>query len=41
MLDYEGTNYDLAAFQAQVASVKAAGYAEVADGHGLALLRKR
>ena len=41
VLDYEGTNYDLAAFQAQVASVASAGYDEVASGYGLALLHKR
>jgi len=41
VLDYEGTNYDLAVFQAQVASVTAAGYDEVASGYGLALLHKR
>lgn len=41
VLDYEGTNYDLAAFQAQVAAVEVAGYDEVASGYGLALLHKR
>jgi len=41
VLDYEGTNYDLAAFQAQVANVQSAGYEQVAGGYGLALLRKR
>jgi uncharacterized membrane protein len=41
VLDYEGTNYNLAAFQAQVASVASAGYDEVASGYGLALLHKR
>ena len=41
VLDYEGTNYDIAAFDAQVASVEAAGYDEVARGYGLALLHKR
>jgi uncharacterized membrane protein len=41
VLDYEGTNYDLAAFQAQVASVVSAGYDEVATGYGLALLHRR
>ncbi len=41
VLDYEGTNYDLTVFQAQVAQVEAAGYDEVAGGYGLALLRKR
>jgi uncharacterized membrane protein len=40
VLDYEGTNYDLAAFEAQVADVKAAGYVEVASGYGLALLHR-
>ena len=41
VLDYEGVNYDLTAFQGQVASVEAAGYEQVAGGYGLALLRKR
>jgi hypothetical protein len=41
VLDYEGTNYDLTAFNAQVASVEAAGYGEIASGYGLALLHKR
>ena len=41
VLDYEGTNYDLAAFQAQVSSVEAMGFDLVASGDGLALLRKR
>jgi uncharacterized membrane protein len=43
VLDYAGTkpNYDMTVFQAQVASVKAAGYDEVASGYGLSLLRKR
>jgi uncharacterized membrane protein len=41
VLDYEGTAYDLAAFQAQVASVESAGYDQVASGYGLSLLRKR
>lgn len=41
VLDYEGTNYDLPTFEAQVASVEAAGYDEVASGYGLALLHKR
>jgi len=41
VLDYEGVNYDLAVFQAQVADVEAAGYEQVAGGYGLALLRKR
>jgi hypothetical protein len=41
VLDYAGTNYDLAAFQAQVAAVASAGYDEVAGGYGLALLHKR
>lgn len=40
VLDYEGTNYDLTAFDAQVASVEALGYGEVASGYGLALLHK-
>jgi uncharacterized membrane protein len=41
VLDYEGTNYNLTGFQAQVASVASAGYDEVASGYGLALLHKR
>ena len=41
VLDYEGTNYNLAAFDAQVASVEAAEYDQVATGYGLALLHKR
>ncbi len=40
ILDYKGTNYDLAAFQAQVTHVQSLGYQEVATGYGLALLRK-
>jgi len=38
VLDYEGTSYDITAFQAQVAAVEAAGYNEVASGYGLSLL---
>jgi hypothetical protein len=41
VLDYEGTNYSMAVFNAQVAVVEAAGYDQVATGYGLALLRKR
>jgi uncharacterized membrane protein len=43
VLDYAGTKpkYDMAIFEAQVASVEAAGYEEVASGYGLALLHKR
>jgi uncharacterized membrane protein len=41
VLDYEGTNYNMTAFQEQVAAVTAAGYDEVASGYGLALLHKR
>jgi uncharacterized membrane protein len=40
-LDYEGTNYNLGTFNAQVASVEAAGYTEIAGGYGLALLHRR
>ena len=40
VLDYEGASFDLKAFDAQVASVEAAGYVEVASGYGLALLHK-
>ena len=41
VLDYEGTNYNITAFEAQVASVEAAGYDELASGYGLSLLHKR
>jgi uncharacterized membrane protein len=41
VLDYEGTNYNIAVFDTQVAAVEAAGYDEVAGGYGLALLHKR
>jgi hypothetical protein len=41
VLDYAGTNHDMAVFDAQVAAVEAAGYDRVATGYGLALLRKR
>ncbi len=41
VLDYEGTNYNITTFNAQVASVEAAGYNEIASGYGLALLHKR
>jgi len=41
VLDYEGTNYNLAVFDAQVASVEAAGYDQVATGYGLSLLHRR
>jgi uncharacterized membrane protein len=41
VLDYEGTNYNIAAFDAQVASVEGAGYDQVATGYGLSLLHKR
>jgi uncharacterized membrane protein len=43
VLDYAGTSpkYDITTFQAQVASVEAVGYDEVASGYGLALLHKR
>jgi uncharacterized membrane protein len=40
VLDYEGTNYNIEAFNEQVAKVEASGYAEVASGYGLALFRK-
>jgi uncharacterized membrane protein len=40
VLDYEGTNYNLAAFDTQVAAVEAAGYDQVAVGYGLSLLHK-
>jgi hypothetical protein len=41
VLDYEASDYNMAAFNAQVASVEAAGYTKVASGYGLALLHKR
>jgi len=43
VLDYAGTKptYDISVFQAQLASVEAEGYDEVASGYGLALLHKR
>lgn len=41
VLDYEGTHYNLAVFQAQVASVEAIGFDQVANGYGLSLLRRR
>jgi hypothetical protein len=41
VLDYEGANYDLNAFNGQVAAVGEAGYDEVAAGYGLALFHKR
>jgi uncharacterized membrane protein len=41
VLDFEGTNYNLGVFDAQVASVEAAGYDQVATGYGLSLLHKR
>ena len=41
VLDYEGTNYNLSVFDAQVVSVGASGYDEVASGYGLALFHKR
>jgi uncharacterized membrane protein len=41
VLDYEATNYDITVFDAQVASVAASGYDEVATGYGLALFHKR
>ena len=41
VLDYEGMNYNLSIFNAQVASVVAAGYNEIASAYGLALLHKR
>jgi uncharacterized membrane protein len=40
VLDYEGTNYNIEAFNEQVAQVKTRGYVEVASGYGLSLLRK-
>lgn len=40
VLDYEGTNYNLFAFDAQVAHVESLGFRQVAFGYGLSLLRK-
>lgn len=40
VLDYEGTGYTIELFNEQVAEVEAKGYAEVAGGYGLALLRR-
>ena len=41
VLDYQGTGYDMPAFQAQVAAVEAEGYDQVASGYSLSLLRMR
>ncbi len=41
VLDYQGTNHDLARFQAQVAEVESLGFDQVATGYGLSLLRRR
>lgn len=40
VLDYEGTNYNLATFQDQVIHVQSQGYEQVASGYGLVLFRK-
>lgn len=40
VLDYEGTGYNLAAFDSQVRYVESLGYEQVASGYGLSLLRK-
>lgn len=40
VLDFEGANYNIEAFNEQVSEVEAKGYIEVASGYGLALLRK-
>lgn len=40
VLDYYGAQYNIEAFNEQVAKVEASGYVEVASGYGLALLRK-
>lgn len=40
VLDYYGAEYNIEAFNEQVAQVEARGYVEVASGYGLALLRK-
>ncbi len=40
VLDYEGTNHNLAVFEAQVAHSESLGYRQVAFGYGLSLLRK-
>ena len=39
-LDYEANDYDMVAFEAEVAHVQSLGYQKVATGYGLALLRK-
>jgi hypothetical protein len=40
VLDYEGTNYNMAVFEADAARVESLGYEKVASGYGLALFRK-
>jgi uncharacterized membrane protein len=40
VLDYEESAFSMSRFQAQLAAVEAMGYVEVAEGHGLALLRR-
>jgi hypothetical protein len=40
VLDYEGSNYDMAVFDSDVARVESLGYEKVASGYGLALFRK-
>src|ERR1700687_3308996 len=40
VLDYAGTNYDMAAFRAQVAAVEAAGYEAGGTGQGFGVLRQ-
>ncbi len=40
VLDYAGAGYSMAVFDAQVADAESKGYAEVASGYGLALLRR-
>jgi hypothetical protein len=40
VLDYKGTNYDMAVFESDVAHVESLGYEKVGSGYGLALFRK-
>ena len=40
VLDYTGTNYNMEAFNEDVARVESLGYEKVASGYGLALFRK-
>ncbi len=40
VLDYAGSNYNMAVFEADVARVESLGYEKVGSGYGLALFRK-